>query len=270
MREPPASRNVHDEHPRRLRSSLAVAGFSRYLRWYFARNFDSVWVARQGTAQRAPGRPLIVYTNHPSWWDPALFALLTSIVFPGRIGFGPMDAGALEQYRILRRIGVFGIAPDTPRGAAKFLRLSLDLLADPAVVLWLTAEGAFTDARRRPLRLRPGLAHLARRAPGTAILPLAIEYTFWNERKPEVLLRFGSMLDAAPSRSVADWTALLTRELTRAMDALAADSMARDPKLFVRLLRGTAGVGGVYDLSRRARAIITGRRFDPHHERPTA
>ena len=50
------------------------------------------------------------------------------------------------------------------------------------------------------------------------------------------------------------------------MDALSADSMRRDPALFRPLLRGSAGVGGVYDLYRRSRALAAGRRFDPTHE----
>ena len=50
------------------------------------------------------------------------------------------------------------------------------------------------------------------------------------------------------------------------MDSLAAESAERDPSLFQPLLRGGAGVGGIYDLSRRLRAWASGRRFDPSHE----
>ena len=55
-------------------------------------------------------------------------------------------------------------------------------------------------------------------------------------------------------------------ELTRTMDALAAESIARDPALFRPLQHGRAGVGGIYDLYRRARAAAAGRGFDPSHE----
>ena len=50
------------------------------------------------------------------------------------------------------------------------------------------------------------------------------------------------------------------------MDALAAESAARDPALFRPLLRGGAGVGGIYDAWRWARARARGQRFDPSHE----
>ena len=139
------------------------------------------------------------------------------------------------------------------------------MLSHPASILWITAEGHFTDPRQRPVRLRAGIAHLARRVPGAVVLPLAIEYSFWNESKPEALIRFGSPIDTGRERTVAEWTEHLEVELTRTMDALSADSVRRDPALFRHVLRGSAGVGGIYDLYRRSRALAAGRRFDPTH-----
>ncbi len=177
-----------------------------------------------------------------------------------------MDEQGLRKYGVLRRMGIFGIDLESPRGAAAFLTTSLRILAQPGAALWITAEGHFTDPRRRPVKLRPGLAHLARRVPGAVILPLAVEYSFWNESKPEALARFGDPIDAGRDRSVAEWTAHLEAELTRTMDALTADSITREPRHFLPLVRGGAGVGGIYDAYRRARAWAAGRRFDASHE----
>ena len=158
--------------------------FGLYLHWYFWRRFHAVRVSRSGMPNAPASAPLIIYSNHPSWWDPALYILLCNRLFPGRAGFGPMDAAALGKYGVLERMGVFGVEQDTPRGATRFLEVCQRVLATPMSILWITAEGSFTDPRLRPIRLRPGLAHLARRIPGATILPLAIEYTFWNESRP--------------------------------------------------------------------------------------
>ena len=254
--------------PVQARSPFLFWAFGWYLRWFFWRRFRAVRLSRTGLPRVAPGRPVIVYGNHPSWWDPALYILLAARCFPGRPGYGPMDVKALGRYGVFERMGVFGIDPETPRGAASFLQTSLRVLDDPRHMLWITAEGGFNDVRARPLRLRPGLAHLARRVPNAIILPLAIEYTFWNESRPEALARFGDPIDTGRDRSVADWTAHLEAELARTMDALAAESVERAPALFQPLLRGRTGVGGIYDLWRRLRAWTTGQRFDPSHERP--
>ena len=260
------NRPVEDD-PVTLRSPLLFWAFGWYLRWFFWRNFHSVRAG--GEAPRvAPDRPLIIYTYHPSWWDPALFILLSSTILRDRAGFGPMEAEALGRYKLFRRLGVYGIDTGSRQGAVRFMAASLRILAHPATALWVTAEGRFSDARSRPVRLRPGIAHLARRVPGAVIVPLAIEYTFWNERKPEALVRFGAPIEADEARDggVADWTARLEQRLTETMDALALEATSRDPALFRRVLRGRAGVGGIYDLWRRLVALARLRRPRLAHE----
>lgn len=252
--------------PAALRSSRAFHAFGWYLRWYFWRHFRAVRVSLSDVPAPAPGRPVIIYGNHSSWWDPAYYMLIATLLFPGRPGFGPMDEAALGRYGVLERMGVFGIDITSPRGAARFLHVGRRLLNDPRHMLWITAEGSFRDHRQRPLALRPGVAHLVRHVPGAVVLPLATEYTFWNESRPEALARFGPPVDTGAARTVAELTALLEAELTRAMDGLQAESAQRDPRLFRTLVRGNAGVGGIYDLYRRSRAALSGRRFDPTHE----
>ena len=190
------------QDPIAARSEGLFWAFGWYLRWYFYRRFHAVRLSRTGTPRVNTGRPLIIYSNHPSWWDPALYILLCAKLFPGQPGFGPMDAKALGKYGVFERMGVFGVDLDHGRGAARFLSTSLRILERPGAILWITAEGEFTDARRRPVRLRPGLAHLARRVPGAVILPLAIEYPFWNESRPEALARFGDPIETGRQRSV--------------------------------------------------------------------
>ena len=258
-------RSVPERDPRERRSPFLFWAFGWYLRWLFWRRFNAVRVARDGMPIVPAGRPLIICTNHPSWWDPAFFILLQTLLFPSRAGFGPMDAEALGKYGLLERMGVFGIELDSRAGAVRFLEESSRILSDPANVLWITAQGAFADTRTRPIRLRPGIAHLLRRVPEATVLPLAMEYTFWNEGKPEALARFGAPIAAGRDRSVAEWTALLEAELTRTVDALAGDSERRDPRRFQRLMQGSAAVGPIYSLYRRVRSVLTGQAIDVTH-----
>ncbi len=254
--------------PLAARSPVLLRLFGWYLRfWYVPRHFSALRVSRGGLPQVPAGKSLVIYSNHPSWWDPAIFILLGLALLPERHGYGPMDARELERYGLLRRMGAFGIDLASVRGAAGFLRTSRRILADPRGTLWITAEGRFTDPRARPVTLRPGLAHLARHMPGLVFVPLALECSFWNESRPEALARFGPPVVPGAARDLTDVTRDLTAALTATMDALAADSMARDPALFQPVLRGGVGVGGMYDAWRRLRAWSTGRRFDPAHVR---
>jgi 1-acyl-sn-glycerol-3-phosphate acyltransferase len=247
------------------RSPAMVRAFRLYLHWYLARHFHAVRLARPGVPAIPPDRPLLVFTNHPSWWDPAIFLYVSRRLFPHHDGYGPMEAEALGRYRVLRRMGIFPLHPG-PAGAATFLRAARRILGQPGGALWVTAEGAFTDARSRPVRLRPGIAHLARSAEGAILLPLALEYPFWNESRPEALLHLGAPIEAGAAHDTRTWTAMLEAALTRSMDDLAAAAITRDPQRFTTLLAGSAGVGPIYDLWRRARAWTRGAAFTPSHE----
>jgi 1-acyl-sn-glycerol-3-phosphate acyltransferase len=265
------TRVTHDSRfdPVRARSSVFCQLVGYTMRRYMRRNFHAVRVSKPGIAKLPPGRPAIVYTNHPSWWDPVLFIVLATVAFADRRGYGPMDAAALNRYRFMRRIGLFGVESGTRRGAAQFLRTSLRILKDPDAMLWVTAEGAFTDPRERPIQLQPGVAHLASRVGNAIILPLAIEYPFWNERYPEALCRFGEPLYAeADQATVEDWQVLLETRLTVTMDTLATQARARDFNLFEPVIQGAAGIGGVYDSWRRLSALMRGERFRPEHDDP--
>lgn len=254
-----------ETHPLARRSPALLWLFQMYLRWFIWRKFDAVRLSRTGMPQAHAGSPLVIYCNHPSWWDPALLLLALPKLFPARRGFAPMETAELERYGLFKRMGMFGISSGSLRDAAKFLAIAQEGLSQPDTCLCLTAEGKFTDPRTRPIRLRPGLAHLARRHPDAVFLPLALEYSFWNESKPEALLRFGVPV-RAKDNTVAAWQGALENGLAETMDTLAIESAMRDSTHFVELFRGTAGIGGIYDLWRRARAAISGERFNPRHE----
>lgn len=241
--------------------------FALYLRRYFKRHFDAVRIAANGLAPRRGRRPLIIYSNHPSWWDPLIAFVIADVFYRGRETYGPMEAEALLKYSFFRRLGVFPIQPGGYRGAATFLRVAEAVLARTGAILYVTAQGEFCDPRQRPVRLQPGLAHLLRRVPQAQAVPLAFEYPFWTERHPEALLRFGSPISAEerPGFSVDQWNSVLSSALEATMDALAADAQQRDPVAFRVLIGGRVGVGGVYDAWRRLKALVGGRRFEAAH-----
>jgi 1-acyl-sn-glycerol-3-phosphate acyltransferase len=240
-------------------SRLALWLFGFVVRSYFRRHFRAVMLQHGERLANATG-PIIVYANHSSWWDPMVSTLLAQRLLPGRTHFAPMDAAALQQYPVLRKIGIFPVEMNSARGAAQFLRTSQAILqptdGSSGGVIWITPQGRFADPRT-PLAFKPGLGALATRIPGLTILPLAIEYTFWDERLPETLLRFGEPLHLREGVSSEDATATLAAALEQTMRALAADVQARDARAFRTLLRGGRGTGGLYALGRNLRAWMT-------------
>jgi 1-acyl-sn-glycerol-3-phosphate acyltransferase len=212
---------------------------------------------------------LLVVLNHPSWWDP-LVGLALAGLLPAHRHYAPMDARALARYRILEWFGFFGVEPDSVMGGSNFLRTAEAIAVEPAAAIWVTAQGHFTDVRCRPIRLKSGVGHLAHRLTRGIVLPLALEYCFWDERFPEALCRFGQPLSVAEHAGLSArcWTGLIASRLEATQDALSADALARDPGRFDVLLHGRAGVGGVYETWQRAAAWIRGRPYQAEHGRP--
>jgi 1-acyl-sn-glycerol-3-phosphate acyltransferase len=241
--------------------------FASYAQHYMARHFHAIRLSRAGRPPALSDAPLIVVLNHPSWWDPLVALLLARRFFPERSHFAPIEADALARYRVFARLGFFGIETGTRRGAATFLDVGRAILRQPRATLWITAEGRFADPRQRPVRLKPGIGYLARSMEAGAVLPLALEYPFWEERCPEALAHFGDVVwvETGQARSVSAWTELLGQRLAAALDGLAAASWRREREAFEVLLRGRAGIGGVYDLWRRLRARLHGEQFRPEH-----
>ncbi len=219
-----------------LASKILNWGFRQYVRRFVRKNFNAVRVTEQEQLAGLPDKPIVCFINHPGWWDP-----------------------------ILERLGFFSVERDTASGAKEFLRTSRELLKDSKTILWLTPAGKFHDIRQ-PASFMNGLSHLVdSQFPGTA-LPMAIEYTFWKERCPELLVRFGSPVICAKLSIDRDARTLeLEHTLTTTQAPLAELAIARNPAAFTTLAIGRAGIGGLYDFWRRMIAGLRGRSFQNRH-----
>jgi 1-acyl-sn-glycerol-3-phosphate acyltransferase len=210
----------------------------------------------------------VIYSNHASWWDPLVGLVLAWEFLPGRNVFAPMAAAALERYGLFKRLGAFGVEQGTPRGAVQFLRTARAILQSPGNALWLTPQSRFADARERPVGFKPGIGHLPALSPGTFFLPVAMEYVFWEERLPEILIRFGDPYCATAENSQVKperWTEFFADRLQETQDALAQQAQHRNPAEFYCLLRGHAGVGGIYDRWRALKARGAGQKLQLEH-----
>ena len=235
---------------------------------FFGKHMRAARVAQWGMPRDYGDRPLVVFANHPGWWDGVAFMLLSVGLFPKRRMFTPMDKAALDKYAFMRRLGVFGIETGTPRGAVAFLRTAQQVLTAPDRMLWMNAPGRFADVRERPVPLAPGVKRLPEIAPDAVLVPLAFEYVHWTEKRGEALMAFGPPLDArallAEDRDTR--TETIRAAMTETMDRLAQDAISRDPERFRIVLDGRAGMGGIYGAWQYIRSVMRGERHDPRHD----
>ena len=246
-------------------SKFLFRGFRKYVHRLVGKRFHTLRVAR-GTIPTIPrDRSLLVFLNHPGWWDPIVIVLANHLFFAPRTFYAPMDADALRKYGVLSKLGFFGLDLSSATGAKQFLQVAGSILARSDTTLMMTPEGRFVDVREQS-EFMPGLAHLAKTT-NALLVPLAIEYTFWTESNPEALLQFGPPIDAAAhgNRSKDTWNDLLQTSLRETQASLAEKVTNRDEAQFETIVGGRTGEGGLYDVVRRLRVWLRGKRFDSRH-----
>ena len=250
-------------------SPLLLRWFTWYCRGYIRRHFHSLRVSRAGLPPATDGLPLVIYTNHASWWDPLVGLVIKETFFADRTLYTPIDAAMLARYQMFAKLGFFGVEQHDRRGAVQFLRTSESILQSPQHLLAITPQSRFADVRERPVRFQPGLGHLAKRVERAVFLPMASEFVFWEERLPEILVHFGEPVEVRREDASAFthdyWTDLFEQKLEATQDALSIEAQRRNASEFKTLLLGGAGQGGVYDLWRSLQAKLRGKTFSNEH-----
>jgi 1-acyl-sn-glycerol-3-phosphate acyltransferase len=265
-----AGRLPEGTRPTRRRKPRVVNFFVRYFDRYFRRHMNALRLAKWGAPPELEvGAPVVLYTNHPAWWDAAVYILLADRHFGARQNYAPIDAEMLEKYGFFGRMGAYGVDLESRKGAQDFLAASADILAHDDAAIWVAAQGRFMDVRARPLDLKPGISRLVEIAPHAQYVPVAIEYGFWEQRGGEAFVAYGEAMVGADLAGMEREARRLHLEdaLTRVADRLSADVVTRDPERFISLLEGKAGVGGIFDLTKRILARLRGERYDPAHGR---
>ena len=203
----------------------------------------------------ATNGPRIVVMNHCSWWDPLVGLFLHQQFMPGRAALAPMDAAQLRRFNFFRKVGVFGIAPANPHALEQMIAyVEGEFSHRPNTTLYLTPQGEFADVRS-PLRLRPGAAALAARLGVRSVVSVSAEYVFWNDRRPEILLRAAPVPRPPGASSTTGWMRAIAGAMQDNAAALAELAIARNPAAFQTLLgKGPAArIHPFYDLWLRAR-----------------
>lgn len=178
------------------------AGFER---WFAAtvdarlrRHFAQVDAFGLEHLERAAAMgPVIVVSNHCSWWDPVWAIVLSNRVL--RLdAYALMDARNLRRLPFFARVGAFGVDLDQPRDGARAVRYARRLLDRPGRAVFVFPQGAERPSSWRPLGFRAGAAAIARGAPDARVVPMALRYEHTGDERPHLLVAFGAPLEGEP------------------------------------------------------------------------
>jgi len=197
------------------KSAAFNAWFAGHARSRIHKTFGRVLVRGLTRARElAAEAPLLVVSNHTSWWDP-LVILHASTHLLGTDGHAMMDARNLRRLPFFSLVGGFGVDLDRPADGAAVVRYSARLLDRPGRLVWIFPQGSERPITERPLGFREGAAHVARVAKRAVALPAAMRYEFGGEELPRLYLSFGPPLayDRDGARARAAQEEAVAREL---------------------------------------------------------
>jgi 1-acyl-sn-glycerol-3-phosphate acyltransferase len=198
--------------------------FEHFFAWHvtrrFAKRFSAVRVRGLEHMQRERDRkPILLVSNHTSWWDPLLMFHLSFRGMDKLEGHAMMDANNLRALPLLGWIGAFGVELGNKEDGELAVQYGAAQLCRPRKLVGIYPQGRERPITERPLRFKPGAARMALLAPvEPAIVPLALRYEHGRHEKPELLVNIGPSISR--EGDVASLTERMERAVTELLDEI--------------------------------------------------
>ncbi len=200
--------------------------FEHFFAWHvtgrFAKRFSAVRVrGLEHLRAERDRRPILVVSNHTSWWDPLLMFHLSFRGMNKLEGHALMDAKNLRALPLLGWIGAFGVEIGDKADGERAVQYGAEQLSRAGKFVGVYPQGRERPITERPLGFKQGAARMALLAKvEPAIVPLSVRYEHGRHEKPEVLANIG------PAIARAGDEATLTAAMEAAVTALLDETQA--------------------------------------------
>ena len=164
--------------------------------------------------------PTILFAPHCNWWDGIVYYNITHRIFHKEIR---LMVEELNRFPLLRRGGAYSVNKKSPQSAMEALKYSIEVVGDTRNLLCIFPQGIIRPPHFRPFEFQTGLAYIAQNAVKrygkVNLIPLAIDYCFLRDNRPEVIVKFGKRIELRDSNiDRKQYTHLLERALTEVCD----------------------------------------------------
>ena len=163
----------------------------RYVRHrFYALRIKNLEVFQKHRDERFPS---ILYAPHNNWWDGMIGYYLMRKAFKVKTR---MMIEELNRFPLFSLIGAFPVNKASAQEAMKALvYIANDLIKDPTLGFWIFPQGIVRPPNYRPIEFQTGLGYVAQKVAkelgGVNLVPVAVNYTFLREDRPECLAEVG-------------------------------------------------------------------------------
>ena len=137
--------------------------------------------------------PSILYAPHNNWWDGIVGYNLMRRAFHVRTR---MMIEELNRFPLFALIGAFPVNKASAQEAIKALKyIADDMIKEPDIGFWIFPQGIVRPPNYRPIEFQTGMVYVAQKVAkelgGVNLIPVAVNYTFLREDRPECLAEVG-------------------------------------------------------------------------------
>ena len=145
--------------------------------------------------QKDPNTPIILFAPHHNWWDGIVGYNICNRIFKKEIR---IIIEELNRFPLIRRGGAFSVNKKSPLASMPALKYAVESMGDPNNILYIFPEGIIKPPNHRPFELQSGMTYIAEKTAKkygkVALMPVAVNYSFLRDNRPEVLIEFGDII----------------------------------------------------------------------------
>lgn len=146
--------------------------------------------------KKDPDTPIIMFAPHSNWWDGIVGYNICNRIFKKEIR---LMVEELNRFPLLRRGGAFNVNKKSPQASMEALKYSVKALGDLNNILYIFPQGIIKPPNYRPIEFQSGLTYIAEKAAKkygkVALMPVAVNYMFLRDNRPEVLVEMGEIIE---------------------------------------------------------------------------
>lgn len=148
-----------------------------------------------GQSRIDPGLPILLVSNHVSWWDGFFISETQRRLLPLVPHYTVMLERELRKYPWLKRLGAIGIDPERPTSVAEtFLSLRTVRRSTSCFSVALFPQGQITPQQFRPLGFKKGMEALIRNLHPIQLIPVALHIEPLANPRPTAFIRSGQVI----------------------------------------------------------------------------
>lgn len=151
--------------------------------------------------KRDVNAPTIFFAPHCNWWDGIVAYNICMRICKKEIR---LMIEELNRFPLLRRGGGFSVNKKSPMASMEALQYSVRAMGDLNNILYLYPQGIIKPPNYRPIEFQSGLSYAAQKAAEkygkVNLFPIAVNYFFLRDNRPEVWVEFGDLIELSNSK----------------------------------------------------------------------